>query len=64
MIHGNRSSYTTDTCNELSGLKDYATAVIRINPSGEAKISYETAIGQVFLDSNNYTVMPFSDYNR
>jgi hypothetical protein len=30
MIHSDRSSYTTDTCNDLSGLKYCATAVIRI----------------------------------
>jgi uncharacterized membrane protein YeiB len=30
MIHSDRSSYTTDTCNDLSRLKDYAIAVIRL----------------------------------
>jgi hypothetical protein len=35
MIHGNRSSYTTDTCNDLSQSKYCVTAVIRIKRACE-----------------------------
>jgi hypothetical protein len=42
MIHGDRSSYTTDTCNDLSRLKDYATAVIRIKPIAVNPHEYST----------------------
>jgi acyl-CoA thioester hydrolase len=41
MIHGDRSSYTTDTCNDLSRLKDYATAVIRFMPVLSLQIEYK-----------------------